>query len=68
MSHKALQYFFRHLGLNSEQVRIDRFLDEARATADPVHLMTVFGITENTAMEYLASAHPERFPADPIVP
>ncbi|MDX2394086.1 hypothetical protein NJL88_29310 [Streptomyces sp. DK15] len=68
MSHKAFQYFFRCLGINAEQVRIDRILDEARATADPVHLMTVFGITEDTAMDYLASAHPERFPADPIAP
>ncbi|MFJ1551062.1 hypothetical protein [Streptomyces sp. NPDC088246] len=68
MSHKAFQYFFRHLGINAEQVRIDRILDEARATADPVHLMTVFGITEDTAMDYLASAHPERFPTDPIAP
>lgn len=43
-------------------------LDEARATADPVHLMTLFGITEETAMDYLASAHPEKFPTDPIGP
>ncbi|WP_405690052.1 hypothetical protein [Streptomyces sp. NBC_00057] len=68
MSHKAFQYFFRRLGINAEQVRIDRILDEARATADPVHLMTVFGITEDTAMDYLRSAHPERFPTDPIAP
>ncbi|MFE9503392.1 hypothetical protein ACFYO6_12840 [Streptomyces anthocyanicus] len=68
MSHKAFQHFFRRLGLNAEQVRIDRILDEARATADPVHLMTVFGITEDTAMDYLVSAHPEKFHADPIAP
>ncbi|WP_328390339.1 hypothetical protein OHS81_35955 [Streptomyces sp. NBC_00400] len=68
MSHKAFQYFFRRLGINAEQVLIDRILDEARATADPVHLMTVFGITEDTAMDYLRSAHPERFPTDPIAP
>ncbi len=68
MSHKAFQYFFRCLGINTEQVRIDRILDEARATADPVHLMTVFGITEDTAMDYLASAHPEKFHTDPIAP
>lgn len=68
MSHKAFQYFFRCLGINAEQVRIDRILDEAWATADPVHLMTVFGITEDTAMDYLASAHPEKFPSGPIAP
>lgn len=68
MSHKALQYVFQHLGLNAERLRIDRILDEARATADPVHLMTVFGISEDTAMDYLATAHPDRFPTDPIAP
>ncbi|MFJ5044528.1 hypothetical protein [Streptomyces sp. NPDC088719] len=68
MSHKAFQYFFRCLGINAEQVRIDRILDEARATADPVHLMTVFGIAEDTAMDYLASAHPEKLHTDPIAP
>jgi hypothetical protein len=30
--------------------------------------MTVFGITEDTALDYLASAHPEKFLTAPIEP
>jgi len=37
-----------------------RILDEARHTADPVHLMRVFGISDTTAMKYVYAAHPER--------
>ncbi len=35
-------------------------LDEARHTADPVHLVRVFGITESTAINYVYAAHPGR--------
>jgi len=35
-------------------------LDEARHTADPVHLVRVFGIIESTAMNYVYAAHPGR--------
>jgi hypothetical protein len=38
----------------------DRVLNEAFETADPLKLMRLFGITEQTAMRYLAAAHPER--------
>ncbi|GHF27678.1 hypothetical protein GCM10018772_61580 [Streptomyces fumanus] len=31
----------------------DRILDEAHETADPVHLMRVFGIAPTTAMKYV---------------
>ena len=37
-----------------------RILDEARHTADPVHLVRVFGITESTAIYYVHAAHPGR--------
>lgn len=40
-------------------------LDEARHTADPVHLMQVFGLTAKPAMDYIRAAHPERGPALP---
>jgi hypothetical protein len=40
--------------------RQDRILDEARHTADPVHLVRVFGITESTAIYYVHAAHPGR--------
>ena len=49
----------------STQLRRDRILDEARHTADPVHLMTVFGVTTRTAMTYVQAAHPERRPTLP---
>jgi hypothetical protein len=39
-------------------LRIDRILDEAHETADPVHLMRVFGIAPDTAMKYVKAAHP----------
>ncbi|KQV20972.1 MULTISPECIES: hypothetical protein [unclassified Kitasatospora] len=51
---------FVELGLTLQQVRQDRILDEARETADPVHLMRLFGISDTTAMKYIHSAHPHR--------
>jgi hypothetical protein len=47
VSHLAVSLIFRPLGLNPSKLRQDRILDEcgARHTADPVHLMRVFGIT-----------------------
>ncbi|MDH2388430.1 hypothetical protein QCN29_06460 [Streptomyces sp. HNM0663] len=51
---------FRPLGLTLSKLRQDRILDEARQTADPVHLMRVFGIAGETAMKYIDTAHPER--------
>jgi integrase len=51
---------FRPLGVSPSQLRADRILDEARHTADPVHLMRVFGLSDTTAMKYLYTAHPER--------
>jgi hypothetical protein len=35
-------------------------LDEARHTADPVHLIRVFGISDTTALKYVHAAHPGR--------
>jgi len=51
---------FGPLGLTPSGLRQDRILDEARHTADPVHLMRVFGISDTTAMKYVYAAHPER--------
>ncbi|RSM64899.1 hypothetical protein DMB66_18470 [Actinoplanes sp. ATCC 53533] len=48
------------LGVTPNALRRDRILDEARVTADPVHLMRVFGITDSTALKYIFAAHPER--------
>ena len=56
---------FKQRGLTAQQVRQDRIRDEACATADPVHLIRVFGITTSTAMRYIYAAHPERRSALP---
>jgi hypothetical protein len=51
---------FEPLGVRPGRLRQDRILDEARHTADPVHLVRVFGITESTATNYVHAAHPGR--------
>jgi hypothetical protein len=51
---------FQKLGLSPSKLRQDRILDEAAHTADPVHLMRVFGLTAKPAMRYVQAAHPER--------
>jgi len=61
----VLDAIFGELGLTPSKVRQDRILDEARHTADPVHLMHVFGLTAHPAMKYIQAAHPERGPAMP---
>ena len=64
-AHTVIEAIFAPLGLTPGQLRRDRILDEARHTADPVHLMTVFGISAKTAMTYVQAAHPERRPTLP---
>ena len=56
----VMNEIFGPLGLTPSGLRQDRILDEARHTADPVHLMRVFGISDTTAMKYVYTAHPER--------
>jgi hypothetical protein len=51
---------FEPLGVRPGRLRQDRILDEARHTADPVHLVRVFGINESTAIYYVRAAHPGR--------
>jgi hypothetical protein len=60
ISSMVMTNIFRPLGLTPSRLRQDRILDEARHTADPVHLMRVFGISAATAMKYVYTAHPER--------
>jgi len=60
VSSMVMNEIFRPLGLTPSGLRQDRILDEARQTADPVHLMRVFGISDTTAMKYVYAAHPER--------
>ncbi|WNZ06182.1 hypothetical protein [Streptomyces sp. 11x1] len=47
-------------GLTLDGLRQDRILNEAFETGDPLRLMRLFGITEQTAMRYVAASHPER--------
>ncbi|MEV5746482.1 hypothetical protein AB0L00_01575 [Actinoallomurus sp. NPDC052308] len=46
-------------GLTMEGLRQDRILNEAAESADPLKLMRLFGITEQTALRYVTTAHPE---------
>ena len=61
----GIDTIFSGLGLTPSKVRQDRILDEARHTADPVHLMRVFGLSAKPAVKYVQAAHPERGPAMP---
>jgi hypothetical protein len=61
----SFRMLFAPRGITPSQLRIDRLYDEARHTADPVHLMRTFGISTNTAMTYLEATHPERARPDP---
>lgn len=65
IAHTVLDAIFGELGLTPAQVRQDRILDEARHTADPVHLMRVFGLSAHPAMKYIQAAHPDRGPSMP---
>jgi hypothetical protein len=64
-AHTVTEANFGPLRLSPGQLRRDRILDEASHTADPVHLMRVFGISAKTAMIYVQAAHPERRPTLP---
>ena len=56
VAHTVMEAIFDPLRLSPGQLRRDRILDEASHTADPVHLMHVFGISAKTAMTYAAAA------------
>ncbi|MCX5063348.1 hypothetical protein OG895_39455 [Streptomyces sp. NBC_00201] len=49
-------------GLTPTRLRVDRILDEARHTADPLHLMHLFAIS---AVAHTRATHPEHFATDP---
>ncbi|MET7298214.1 site-specific integrase [Embleya sp. NPDC005575] len=65
MTYIAFRRLFKTIGLNATQLRRDRILDEAVHSADPVHLMRVFGIGAESALQYVRAAHPEHFSIDP---
>lgn len=72
LSYCALRAAFDQIGLLPRQVWADRILYEAQETADPVHLVRLFGIHPNIAVKYVNAAHPDkalpriRWPSKPI--
>ncbi|MER5666934.1 hypothetical protein [Streptomyces mirabilis] len=58
---------FERVGISASRLRQDRIYDEARHTADPVHLIRMFGLATSTAMKYVMTAHRGN-QADPIQP
>ncbi|MEV4282786.1 site-specific integrase [Actinoplanes xinjiangensis] len=57
---EAMRAMVKPFGVTPSALRTDRILDEARQTADPIHLMRLFGICDETALRYVFAAHPER--------
>ncbi|MFF3713999.1 hypothetical protein [Streptomyces phaeochromogenes] len=51
-------------GHQAGRLRVDRILNEAQHTDDPLHL---FGLSPRTAMKYIHAAHPHRSQSDPIM-
>ncbi|MFF3556194.1 hypothetical protein ACFYXL_22635 [Streptomyces tsukubensis] len=41
-------------------LRVDRIVDEARHSGDPVRLMELFGLSSLSATRYVLSAHPDK--------
>ncbi|MER5809080.1 hypothetical protein ABT143_12925 [Streptomyces sp. NPDC002033] len=60
ISYLAIRTAFDQIGLLPRQVWADRILDEARETADPVHLVRLFGIHPSIAVKYVHAAHPDK--------
>ncbi|MDX2395221.1 hypothetical protein NJL88_35250 [Streptomyces sp. DK15] len=60
VSYLAIRAAFNQIGLLPRQVWADRILDEARETADPVHLVRLFGIHPSIAVKYVHAAHPDK--------
>ncbi|NUK82176.1 hypothetical protein HRW23_33410 [Streptomyces lunaelactis] len=60
VSKMLLSTAFDRTGLTARALWQDRVLNEARHSADPVHLMRLFAISDSTAMKYVHAAHPEK--------
>ncbi|WP_433662737.1 hypothetical protein ACQPW1_11660 [Nocardia sp. CA-128927] len=68
ISQYTAKMMFRPFGTSPLKLRVDRILDEARHSADPVHLQRIFGLSTSTAIKYVRTAHPDLFTIDPIAP
>ncbi|MFJ3861481.1 tyrosine recombinase XerC [Streptomyces sp. NPDC090085] len=64
----SIQVTCRKAGVHASDLREDRILDEAHENADPVLLMQLFGLSQTTAVKYVATAHPADIRPDPIAP
>jgi hypothetical protein len=60
VSYCALRRAFDRTGITPRQMWSDRVLDEAQQTADPVHLVHLFGIRPGTAVRYVHAAQPDK--------
>ncbi|MFE5717869.1 site-specific integrase [Streptomyces erythrochromogenes] len=56
----VVQLLFQRVGLPAGRLRVDRIVDEARHSADPVRLMELFGLSNLSATNYVLSAHPDK--------
>ncbi|MFI5831417.1 hypothetical protein ACIA6C_29880 [Streptomyces sp. NPDC051578] len=63
----VVQLLFQRVGLPAGQLRVDRIVDEARHSADPVRLMELFGLSNLSATRYVLTAHPDK-KSGPIAP
>lgn len=67
ISTEVTKTVFEWVGISASRLRQDRIYDEARRTADPVHLIPMFGLATSAAMKYVMAARPSK-QADPIQP
>ena len=55
-----LTRLLNQVGLVPKELWRDRVLHEAQHTADPVHLIRLFGIHSCTAVKHVNAAHPDK--------
>lgn len=67
VSIQAINKPLRAHGHQAGRLRVDRILNEAQHTDDPLHLIRLFGLSPRTAMKYIHAAHPHRSQSDPIM-
>jgi integrase len=65
ISQYGINRLFTPLGVTPSQLRIDRILNEAHHSEDPIRLMRIFGLAKTTAIRYIATVQPERISSDP---
>jgi hypothetical protein len=65
VSIQAINKPLRAHGHQTGRLRVDRILNEAQHTDDPLHLIRLFGLSPRTAMKYIHAAHPHRSQRDP---